>query len=158
MHKIRVYVDTSVFGGTCDEQFAKPSQRFFGRVRSGQFVVLVSRMVLREIRSAPEKVRQVLTDLMPKFVYYIEDNDEIDVLANAYLDAGILGPASRDDAMHIAAATVAGANLVLSWNFKHIVNYDRIQKYNAVNLLNGYQQIEIHSPMEMAYDNNDQSI
>ncbi len=62
-----------------------------------------------------------------------------------------MGSGSRGDAIHVAAATVAGADLVLSWNFKHIVNYDRIHKYNAVNLLNGYRQIDIRSPMELTH-------
>ena len=53
------------------------------------------------------------------------------------------------DAIHVAAVTVARADLVLSWNFRHIVNYDRIHKYNGVNALNGYPPIEIHSPLEM---------
>jgi len=69
-----------------------------------------------------------------------------------------LGQASRDDAVHVATATSAGADLVLSWNFKHIVNYDRIHKYNAINLLNGYQQIEIRSPLEMTYEDENEDI
>ena len=60
--------------------------------------------------------------------------------------------------MHVAAASIAGADLLLSWNFKHVVNYNRIQKYNAVNLLNGYQPIDIRSPMEMSDDNKRQGI
>ena len=54
-----------------------------------------------------------------------------------------------NDAGHVAAATVAGADLIVSWNFRHIVHYDKIRAYNAVNLLHGYREIEIRSPLEV---------
>ncbi|MCK4623748.1 MAG: PIN domain-containing protein [Phycisphaerae bacterium] len=158
MRRIRVYVDTSVFGGTRDDEFADASCRFFERVKVGDFIVLVSRMILREVSRAPKKVQLVLESLDPDSVEYVEENAEIDALANAYIEAGILGQSSRDDAVHVATATMAGADLVLSWNFKHIVNYDRIHKYNAINLLNGYQQIEIRSPLEMTYGDENEDI
>ena len=158
MHRIRVCVDTSVFGGTWDEEFSEPSRRFFERVKVGDFIVLVSQMILREVSRAPQKIQQVLESLDSDSVEYIEESPEIDTLANAYIEAGILGQASRDDAVHVATATSAGADLVLSWNFKHIVNYDRIHKYNAINLLNGYQQIEIRSPLEMTYEDENEDI
>ncbi|MDY7009912.1 MAG: PIN domain-containing protein [Planctomycetota bacterium] len=158
MRRIRVYVDTSVFGGTQDDEFADVSRCFFERVKVGDFIVLVSRMILREVSRAPKKVQLVLESLDPDSVEYVEENAEIDALANAYIEAGILGQSSRDDAVHVATATIAGANLVLSWNFKHIVNYDRIHKYNAINLLNGYQQIEIRSPLEMTYGDENKDI
>ena len=65
---------------------------------------------------------------------------------------------TRGDKSHVAAATVARADLILSWNFKHIVNYDRIHKYNGVNALNGYKAIEIHSPLELVYGDEDEDI
>ena len=158
MRRVRVYVDTSVFGGTQDEEFAESSRRFFALVRRGEFEILVSRMLLREIGRAPESVRRVLADLDAGCLRYVDIGEEVEALADAYVSAGILGSASRDDAVHVAAATVAGADLVLSWNFKHIVNYDRIHKYNAINLLNGYRQIEIRSPMEVACGGEDEDI
>jgi hypothetical protein len=79
-------------------------------------------------------------------------------LAVSYIEAGILGNSSMADALHVVAATVARADLILSWNFKHIVNYDRIHKYNGVNYLKGYTPIEIHSPLEMSYENEDKNV
>jgi len=73
-------------------------------------------------------------------------------LAQAYIDAGILSSSRMADAIHVAAATVARADLILSWNFRHIVNYDRIRKFNGVNALNGYPPIEIYSPLEVNDD------
>ena len=82
-------------------------------------------------------------------VVFVPADPEVTALAQAYMDANILGKSSLADALHVATATVAGADLILSWNFRHIVNYDRIHKYNGVNALKGYPPIEIHSPLEI---------
>jgi predicted nucleic acid-binding protein len=150
MRKIRVYVDTSVFGGTQDEEFAGASRRFFERVHHGEFTVLVSQITIDELTGAPAKVQGVLKDLPGDSIVSVPAGGEAMELAQAYLDANILGSSSLADALHVATATVAGADVILSWNFRHIVNFDRIHKYNGVNALKGYPPIEIHSPMEMS--------
>ena len=70
-------------------------------------------------------------------------------MAEAYLKHRILTHNYRDDARHIAIATVAGADLVVSWNFKHIVHFEKIQKFNAVNIEMGYKPLSIYSPREV---------
>ena len=80
-----------------------------------------------------------------------ELSNELD--GRAYLDAAVLPAASSNDALHVAAATVARADLILSWNFKHIVNFRRIRLFNSVNLAQGYGIIDIRSPAEIAYGN-----
>ena len=82
-------------------------------------------------------------------------SEEVLALAEAYVGGGVLDAASRADALHVAAATVSEADVIVSWNFKHIVNYERIRKYNAVNVLNGYRAIEIRSPSEMTHGDRD---
>jgi len=158
MCKIRVYVDTSVFGGVEDEEFAVPSRRFFDRVHGGEFIVLVSQITEQELSRAPVRVQCVLRELPSHSLVSVPARSEAMALANAYLDAHILGSSSVADALHVATATVAGADLILSWNFRHIVNYDRIHKYNGVNALNGYPPIEIHSPMEMSDVDEDKNL
>lgn len=158
MRKPRVYVETSVFGGTADEDFATASLMFFERVHRGDFVLLISQITLDELTGAPENVQQVLKDLPDDSFVQVANDDEVIALAEAYLDAGVLGNASVADALHVATATVAGADLVLSWNFRHIVNFDRIRKYNGVNALKGYPPVEIHSPLEMSYDDEKKDI
>jgi hypothetical protein len=155
MRRIRVYVDTSVFGGTQDEEFAEASGRFFDRVKKGEFVVLLSAHTVDELAPAPEPVLEVLRDLPKHCVDAVSASEEAEVLARAYIQAGALGEASHMDALHVAAATVAGADLILSWNFKHIVCYDRIQIFNGVNVLHGYRVLDIRSPLEMSYDDKD---
>ncbi|MFH1918311.1 MAG: type II toxin-antitoxin system VapC family toxin [Planctomycetota bacterium] len=152
MPTMRVYVDTSVFGGVADEEFADPSRLFFERVGRGRFTLVVSTEVLRELSDAPEPVRAQFDEIPEQYLENIPVSPEVEALADAYIAEGVLASDSRSDALHVAAATVANADLIVSWNFRHIVNYDRISRYNAVNVLNGYRPIEIRSPAELAYD------
>lgn len=71
-------------------------------------------------------------------------------LADRYAAHGILPPKFRNDMLHIAIATVSNADVVASWNFRHIVRFDKIQLFNAVNIESGYKPIAIHSPREIA--------
>ena len=158
MHRISVYVDTSVFGGVHDDEFAEASQRFFDRVRKGEYLVMISSITTGELTAAPEKVRQILESMPEGSLVEIPDSEEAKDLAEAYIAAGALGRASSDDAFHVATATVAGVDLVLSWNFRHIVNYERIRRFNGVNIAHGYRQIEIRSPLEVGLDSQDQGI
>ena len=158
MHKVRVYVDISVIGGTQDDEFVGPSKRFFERVRNGRYVLLVSPTTTGELEEAPPAVRAVLDTLPAACIEHVPLGIEVDILANAYIEAGALGGANRADASHVAAATVAGADLILSWNFKHIVRYDRVRKFNGVNTIKGYHTLDIRSPMEVDYDPEDEDI
>lgn len=76
-------------------------------------------------------------------------SEEIATLRDAYLSAGVVGEAGRRDAEHIASASVAHADIIVSWNFKHIVHFDKIRGYHAVNLIHGYPLIPIHTPKEV---------
>ena len=152
MRRIRVYVDTSVFGGVHDKEFAEVSKRFFELVGRGRLAVLVSPLTTDELEDAPEDVARVLTELPAEQVESVTLNREVRDLAAGYVAAGVLGEASLDDATHVAAATVAGADLIVSWNFRHIVNYKRICGFNSVNMRNGYRSMLILSPREVIDD------
>jgi hypothetical protein len=144
--RLRVYADTSVFGGCFDEEFASASRTFFDEVKAGRFTLVVSTATLRELNQAPVHVQNVLAALPPECVEVLADAQEIIDLREAYLNAGVVTAGSRADAEHVAAASVAGADLIVSWNFKHIVHFNRIKGYHGVNLLGGYGLIGIHSP------------
>jgi hypothetical protein len=152
MRRIRVYADNSVFSGTEDEQFAGPSKLFFERVHAGKFLLLLSNETLREMLGAPAPVQELWQNLPATSVEKVDINDEVKVLAEEYVKAGVLGRASEADALHVAAATVAAADLILSWNFRHIVNYNRILGFNSVNLRSGYRSMLILSPLEVSDD------
>ena len=149
MRRLRVYADTSVYGGCFDEEFKKASRAFFREVSGGRFGLVVSETVQRELAEAPEEVKQVLAGLDMGNLEFIDSSSELTQLRDAYLQAGILGGASQDDAEHIAAASVAEVDLVVSWNFKHIVHFDKIAGFGAVNLLHGYKPLRIHAPQEV---------
>ncbi len=148
---LRVYVDTSVFGGVHDNEFRAPSERFFAAVRSGAFTILVSEALVVEISSAPEAV-QTTFQAHRAHMKALEITTEAASLAEAYLAAKVIPAASRVDALHVALASVAGADAVVSWNFKHLVQLRRIRGFHAVNVLHGYPLIEIRSPLEVIDD------
>ena len=149
MHRLRVYADTSVFGGIADDHFSVASERFFAGVRAGRTVLLLSAETLRELAEAPDFVRELWQSLSPESVEEVALDKEVEELAEAYIAANVLGSASSSDALHVAAATVAGADLILSWNFKHIVNFRRIRGFNGVNVAQGYRALTILSPLEI---------
>jgi hypothetical protein len=145
----RVYADTSVFGGCFEEGVRDASRGFFDLVKRGRFILILSDTTLLELRGAPKRVRDVLTSLPPEFVERISLSEEIEELRDAYLSAEVVGPSCVEDAEHIASATVAEADFVVSWNFKHIVHVEKISGFQGVNLLKGYPPLRIFSPLEV---------
>jgi len=147
--RLRVYADTSVFGGCFDDEFAEASRKLFEEIKAGRFVLIFSATTAGEIRRAPEEVRQVLAGLPRDCIETVEPSEEIESLRDAYLEAEVVGESSALDAEHIASASVAEADLIVSWNFRHIVHFEKIRGYHAVNMLKGYSSIPIHSPREV---------
>lgn len=144
----RVYADTSVFGGAFDEEFATWSQVFFDQVESGRFLLVTSALVQAELQGAPEKVVELFDQLLLDAEIVAVD-EETERLQQAYLSAGVVTAKWATDALHVALATVARCVLIVSWNFKHIVHFEKIPLYNAVNTLEGYNQRAIYSPREV---------
>jgi len=145
---LRVYADTSVFGGVFDEEFSKPSAAFFSQVRAEQFRLVVSGLVEVEIEAGPEEVQRLWRDLLP-LCETADITEEAIALQKEYLAKGIVAPRYGRDAMHVAIATAAGCSVIVSWNFRHIVHWNKIPLYNAVNSISGYARIAIHSPAEV---------
>ncbi|MCP4545400.1 MAG: type II toxin-antitoxin system VapC family toxin [bacterium] len=151
-----VYVDTSVFGGALDAEFQRGSQAFFERVREGAFEVAVSALVLDELKPAPARVRSLFEELEPRLVL-VDTGKEAYDLQEAYLEAKVVGRKWETDALHVATATIRGCRAIVSWNFRHIVNFGKIPLYNGVNLVRGYPAIAIHTPLEViSYDDEDE--
>lgn len=145
---IRVYADTSVFGGVFDTEFERYSRPFFEQVRLGRFVLMTSALVEDELAGAPPQVSQFFTDLIG-LMEWVEVTPEAESLQRAYLEAGVVSERSAEDALHVALATTGRCDVLVSWNFKHIVHRDRGPRYNAVNLLRGYPAVEIRPPAEV---------
>ncbi|MCY7310513.1 MAG: hypothetical protein LH619_07015 [Chitinophagaceae bacterium] len=102
-----------------------------------------------ELLNAPEQVRHLLESIPDLLIKRVDLTEEAVKLADTYISEGVVGKTSRDDCFHIALATINKADILVSWNFKHIVNIFRIRGYNAVNLKLGYSQIDIRSPKEI---------
>jgi predicted nucleic acid-binding protein len=145
---MKVYADTSVFGGVFDPEFSDPSKQFFNEVDSGRFSLVTSAVVEAEIEPAPENIRLFFAHHAEK-ADIATPNQAIFELQMEYINSGVVTEKSLDDALHVAIATISGCDLIVSWNFKHIVHFDKIPKYNAVNILKGYRQIGIYSPLEV---------
>lgn len=112
---------------------------------------MISSVTLEELEPAPDRVRAVIEDFDHSQLQRFRISEEISNLAEKYLADGVVSPAFRNDALHVAAATVHGADVIVSWNFRHIVNLRRIEAFNAVNLREGYGSIEIRTPKELVY-------
>lgn len=147
--KYKVYADTSVFGGCLDEEFTEESIDFFQQVKAGKFSLLLSPILLAELQRAPLGVQTVLASIPKNCFELINYVEEISALRDAYIKANVLGPASSADAEHIAYASIFEADLLVSWNFKHIVHFEKINGFQAINLLMGYKPIRIFSPKEV---------
>ena len=153
MRKLRVYVDTSVIGGYFDDEFSTDTQLLFDEILKGEYTLIISDLTEKELVQAPEKVRTLLMDLGVDFDLLIVTQESID-LATEYLKEKVVGQTSVDDCIHIATATINKVDLLISWNFKHIVNIQRIRGYNSINIKNGYATLEIRSPKDLInYEN-----
>jgi hypothetical protein len=145
----RVYVDTSVIGGCLDPEYAPWSKGLIDDFRLGLFKVVLSDIIAAEIEDAPQGVQEIYAELLamePDFVGVTESALE---LADLYQQRSILTPKFYADGLHVALATVAEADLMVSWNFKHIVHFDKIRLFNAINLERGYKPLQIYSPREV---------
>ncbi len=146
---MRVYVDTSVIGGCCDEEFSFWSLKLFEEFRNELKTMLISELTLQELEQAPDNIKCILNRFTAEQIEIIPITFQVLRLAESYVYEHAVGKGSIADAQHIAAATVARVDVVASWNFKHIVNLRRIQLYNAVNLKQGYSVIDIRTPREI---------
>jgi hypothetical protein len=147
--KQRIYIDTSVIGGCFDIEFEEWSNRLFDDFKTGKRIAVISDVTLDELSDAPKKVQDNFKTIPEDFIEVIISDNESRNLANLYLKEGAVSGKYYEDALHIAISTISQVNVLASWNFKHIVNLDRIRLYNAVNLKNGFSMLEIRTPREI---------
>jgi hypothetical protein len=152
----RVYADTSVYGGVFDDEFAAPSRAFFEQVQAGRFRLVTCPLLEDELEDAPPQVRRWYQQFVTGSER-AEVSEAAVLLQQAYLSTGIVDRRWEADALHVAVATVRDCRLIVSWNFKHIVNFQKIPLYNGVNLSRGFAAIAIHSPQEVI-EHEDQDI
>ena len=147
--KQRFYFDTSVFGGVYDIEFEEETLQLFERVKLGKIVCVYSDLTETELIKAPENVKMYFNELPKENIERVIVNGEIIELATKYLEEKVVGKTSFDDCLHIATATLNKVDMLVSWNFKHIVNIYRIRGYNSINIKMNYSSLEIRSPKEI---------
>jgi len=147
--KPRLYFDTSVFGGVYDKEFQSETEQLFDMVRAGEITCVYSDLTEFELENAPEKVKEHFLNLLSDHREFVEITEEMNQLANEYINEKVVGETSIDDCRHIACATIKKVDYLISWNFKHIVNVFRIRGYNSINIRSGYSQLDIRSPKDI---------
>lgn len=152
MHIPKVYIDTSVIGGCFDDEFREYSNKLFNEFKSGLKIAVISDITLDELENAPDHVQKKINEIPDKFKELILLDDESKELSQNYIIEKVVTMKYLADAQHIAIATINKIDLLVSWNFKHIVNLDKIQNYNAVNIKNGYKGLEIRTPREVIHE------
>jgi rRNA-processing protein FCF1 len=147
MKVLSVYIENSVIGGYFDEEFKEHTRKLFDKFKKGKYKPVISSHVIAELENgAPENIKENLRALSyEEFTV----NDEMILLAEKYMEQKIVSEKYYSDALHIAVATIVGVDVLVSWNFKHIVNLDRIKLFNSVNLREGYGILEIRTPREL---------
>jgi len=146
---MRIYIDTSVIGGYFDEEFKEWSQKLFEEFRNGKKTVIISDVTLGELEDAPPFVRELLSTIPDNYKEIVTLDNEAKELSYHYIKEKVVTPKSLVDTRHIAIASINRADILVSWNYKHIVNYKLIRLYNSVNLKYGYPILEIRTPREI---------
>jgi predicted nucleic acid-binding protein len=147
MKILTIYIENSVIGGYFDSEFEEPTRKLFEEFRNKNYIPVISAHVITELENgAPQ---QIIDNLETIDYEKFEIEQEMEDLAKKYLKNNIVTKKYYDDALHIAIATVIGVDVLVSWNFKHIVNLDKIKKFNSVNLNENYHILEIRTPKEM---------
>lgn len=148
MKKLRIYVDTSVIGGCFDPEFQLWSNGLVRDFREGRFGAVLSDITAAEVAPAPKAVQELHTELL-SIAEVLQITEEATAVLSAYESHRVLGPRFRNDMLHIALATVAEVDVLVSWNFRHIVRLDKMQQFNGINLELGYRALAIYSPREV---------
>lgn len=151
MKKTKVYLDTSFINYLAADRLPEKMQDTLDLweilVSDERFEIVLSEIVDQEIQPCYEPKRTRLLDMIAENDHvFVELTKEIIALADCYVEFGVLDVANYNDLLHIATATISECKLIISWNFKHFVNFATMDRVNAVNLVEGYEPIRIVSP------------
>lgn len=149
---MKFYVDTSVWGGYFDKEFSELTIPFIEQIKQGRFTAIISNITIDELRDAPQKVQSLIRSIPEEYLELVTITSDQEKLAALYIKEGALTKKFTSDALHIAIASSLKVESLVSWNFKHMVNFFRIRQYNAINLKHGYSIIDIRTPKEVTYE------
>ena len=157
MQKFHIYIETSVWSFAFAEDvpdYKADTLAFFELCKKRAFEPYISRAVLDEIQHADaplrERLEELIRDVKPVLLSTLP---EADSLSEAFLREKVVPAGKPEDARHVAIAMVHGLDVLVSWNFRHIVNIRREERFNAVAVLEGYHhRLRIVSPKELIYN------
>jgi hypothetical protein len=157
MKKLKAYLDTSVVGALFDnedmERVKNTRAALDVLVKREKYDPFISNILIEEIDEAPDRLKTSLQQVVEALDFgVLMENDESAQLVDKYMGEGILNKKYRDDARHVALSVVNGMDFVISWNCKHLCNIQKKRKFNAVNLMMGYREIDIVTPLEVIGD------
>jgi predicted nucleic acid-binding protein len=154
--RTRLYLDTSILGATVDpgpEDRVAATRRLLGELAADRWEGFISTVVLAEVDAAAESIRRKIADELARApMIVLEETAESIKLARTYVAAGAILANAENDARHIAIASVHDVRVVVSWNFRHMVNIERKRRINSVNLAEGLPLLDIVSPWEVRSD------
>jgi len=146
---MKIYADTSVIGGCFDDEFTEWSNQLFEEFKTGAETLMLSDLTFQELELAQQEVRNKVNGIPSENKIHVGITEEAIQLAETYIIEGALTNKGYNDALHISLATIYNADVLASWNFRHIVNLERIRLFNSINLRHGYRIIEIRTPREI---------
>ena len=156
MKKLNLYLDTSIYNFVIADDVPREREvtlKLFKEIKSGKYNVFISDVVIREINNAPEeiavKLRNLINDIEPE---ELQVDENVQALADRYIKEGVIPLKYRDDALHIAVAVINNIDVIVSWNFTHIVKVKTKKEVTGINSMMGYKEIEIYSPLEVIED------
>ena len=153
MKRNSIYLDTSVLNFFFEErdiEKANSTKELFREIRQDKFIAFISELVLREIGDAPLSKKKLLLSLIKTYpIKILEVTPECLILMERYMERKIFPLKYRDDALHIAIASIYDMDIVISWNMEHMVKLKTRREVKAVNILAGYNEIEICTPLEV---------
>ena len=146
---MKLYLDTSVFGGYFETEFKIWTEKLFEQIINGDYTAVISDITLLELEGAPKYIRDLADKIISENAELVTAKLTDKKLSDIYIKEKIVSSKYRSDTFHIAIATTNKVDILTSWNFKHIVNINKIRQYNSVNLKYGFTMIEIRSPRDI---------
>ncbi|MDR2729136.1 MAG: hypothetical protein LBB56_08370 [Chitinispirillales bacterium] len=160
MKKMKIYLDTSTVSyldaHDCPDKM-QDTHKLWEEIKANKFEVFLSNTTLEELERSPEPKRGIFKAYLGDIVYTaIPNSAEIDEVARMIINMGILKPKSHDDCMHIASAVVAECDVIVSWNFRHMVNVKTVRGVRAISISQGYKNIDIVAPPSVLTENEEE--
>ena len=127
--------------------------KLLDEIKTEKYEAYISEIVVLEISRAPAEIAMKLREVINSVNLIelpVDENSQL--LAKKYIEQGIIPAKYEDDALHIAIASVNNLDVIVSWNYKHIVKLKTKKEVTGINALLGYKEIEIYSPLEVIED------